>query len=398
MVLKIFKYVKCMMRSIGLPMLFVLVFFSCGKESTFVVIGSFRKPDPTPLKLYHLLEEGSRIVDSVSLTEGVSFKLKGSIDHPSIYQLKYFNGQSIFLIIFPGDRIKLDIDNTTSEINYYVEGSADSKLVCELSLKQNLLLRKLDELNKQLAGNPDDYLLRIKVLGAYAKLFNEHKDYSQKFIYGHPKSLANIMALYQNFGSKSQPLFDRNLDLKIFSFVDSNLAAMYPSSEAVKVLGKEVAEAKELKGQKKYMEKAVTLGRPLPVFNGIAISGDTVSIDLNTHKISILLFWASWNEYSVRELLNVNRLQEIAGKDKLNVITISLDNSSEQLNKTIAADSIKVPVVCDYKYWDSEWANRYSIRRIPSTYLIDNEGVVIATDLFSKELDDRIAQLLKINI
>jgi hypothetical protein len=376
---------------------FVIMMFSCKNESSFVISGNFRKPDPTPIKLYHLLEEGSQIVDSLNLTEGVTFKLRGEIDHPSIYLLKYFNGQSIYLIIFPGDRIKLDIDNTTSDLNYYVEGSPDSKLVSELSVKQNLLIRSLDELGKQLTGKPDDILLRIQVNGAYAKLFNEHKDYTRNFIYKHPKSMANIMALYQNFGTKSQPLFDRYEDLKLFNFVDSTLVTLYPSSEAVKVLDKEVAETKEQISQKKYLEKSVTEGRLLPKFYSATISGDTVSINLSSNKPSLLFFWASWNKYSVGELLNINRIQSLAGKENLNIITVSLDNSPEQLNKILTADSISVPVVCDYKYWDSELAGRYSIRRIPSTILVNKEGLVVAKDIFSKELSDKIFQILKTN-
>jgi peroxiredoxin len=397
MVLKILKRFNFFAGPFGLITLFVSVTFSCNNESSFVINGNFRKPDPTPIRLYHLLEEGSQLVDSLNLTEGLTFKLKGKIDHPSIYLLKYFNGQSIYLIIFPGDRIKLDIDNTNSELNYYVEGSPDSKMVSELTMKQNLLIRKMEELNKQLIDSSDNYLLRLKTHLAYSKLFNEHKDYTRNFIYQHPKSLANIMALYQNFGMKSQPLFDRFEDIKIFNFVDSNLVTLYPSSEAVKVLDKEVAETKELIGQKKYLEKSVTEGRALPKFYGVAVSGDTVSIDMNSKKLSLLFFWASWNKYSIAELININKLQNLAGKDNLNVITVSLDNSPGQLNKTLTADSIRVPVVCDYKYWDSEWTARYSIRRIPSTILVNKEGLVISIDIFSKDLTDKIAQLIKID-
>jgi hypothetical protein len=65
------------------------------------------------------------------------------------------------------------------------------------------------------------------------------------------------------------------------------------------------------------------------------------------------------------------------------------------LNSFLTTDSTKEPVFCDYKYWDSEIAAIYSIKRIPSVILTNKEGIIIAKDLFSNELINRVTLNIK---
>jgi thiol-disulfide isomerase/thioredoxin len=387
-----FQYIKNTTR-----LLFVLSFLliGCRKDYNFKVEGHFRVPDQTPVRLYVLQQKTAKLVDSVKLNEGNSFILKGFVEQPSIYMLKFFNNQSIFLVIKQNDKLKIDIDNSAPEIYYYVEGSYDSKLVKELVDKQNFVLKQIDQLSKEFEENYRDSLTRRRVDTAYAKLLKKHKEYTIDFINKNPNSLANILALYQNFGKKSQPLFNKYEDLNVFNFVDSNLVKIYPGSEPVKALDREVAEIKDQIAQKKYLENTVVEGRPIPRYSGKTVSNDSIAINPDNGKAYLLYFWASWNPYSVEELKTVDSLFKVYGSKELSIITISLDPSKEKLNSFLTTDSIKEPVICDYKYWDSEIAAIYSIKRIPSVILTNSDGIIIAKDLFSNELIHRVALNIK---
>jgi len=371
--------------------IFIFLVYSCRDTKSFLVEGDFTQAVPTPIKLYLLLEEGATLIDSIYLNEGTHFKLQGDAEIPSIYLIKYLNGQSIYLVIHPEDQIKLTINNSTREISYYVEGSADSKLINELIRKQNIVLNKIDQLSKKIAADPNNSVFRTEADSIYARLLKEHKVYTINFIYSNPKSLANIMALYQNFGVKTKPLFDRQNDIKIFDFVDSNLISLYPGSVSIKILDRQIAETKEQLKQKKYYEGTVTEGRMLNSFTALTTTGDTVSFIDIAYTLNILYYWASWNEYSMRELINLNNLLKKTTVP-VNVITVSLDNSESELKKAMQADSIKTPVVCEYKYWDSELVKRYSIKRIPSLIMTNDAGVVVAKDIYSNELLNKISQ------
>ncbi len=376
--------------------LFVLTILlsGCKSNNNFRIEGHFKVSDQTPVKLFILKESSANLVDSVNLKEASSFVLKGQIEYPSIYLLKFLNNQSIYLVISPKDRLKIDIDNSTPYISYYVEGSYDSRLVKELTDKQHFVLLQIDQLSHELEDHPGDSIFRHKADDIYATLLKKHKEYTTDFIYSHSKSLANILALYQNFGRKSQPLFNKYEDLKVFNFVDSNLVQLFPGSEPVKALDREVAEVKEQITQNKYLENIVVEGNLIPKFSGVTISGDSVTIDPNEGKVHLIYFWATWNSYSTEQLTVIDSLNKIYSRNELNIVTISIDQSKEKLEAYMRADSLKLPVICDFKFWDSEIVSIYAIKRIPAIILTNKEGIIIAKDLFSDDLFRKVAQTI----
>jgi peroxiredoxin len=221
---------------------------------------------------------------------------------------------------------------------------------------------------------------------SYAALLKEHQKYTRDFIYEHPSSLAAILALYQNFGRKSQPLFDKYDDLEVFDFVDSSLSVLYPHTEAVRALNREVTETKEQIEHSKYIEKRIVEGRPLPDLKEVSVTGDTILVDGEQHRNFLLYFWASWSAYSVDELTMLNEYAIQARPDAVTIITISIDSSQEMLKKCMDENNIRLPVICDYEYWESDLAGRYAIKKIPASILTNKAGIVIAKDIFSDEL------------
>ena len=369
-----------------------VIFFRCSENKNYTIKGSFKVTDPTPVQLYYLTEESAERVDSVFTSNG-TFEMSGHIKFAGVYLLKFFNDQSVYLIIHPGDKIVVDIDNTRKEISYYVENSPDSKRVKELTDKQTLLMRQIDELSRIWQMNPADTVIRRKNDSTYALLMFQHKQFTRNFIYESPKSLANILALYQNFGRKSQPLFDQYDDIDIFNFVDSILVLLYPETAAVKALDHEVNEIRQQIKQNKYIEKIVEEGRPFPAFKYTTIDDDTITAGITHDKSVLLYFWASWNPFSVQELLALNDFANRSRSDKITIITVSLDSSEKELRKFLSAHTINLPVVCDYKYWDSDIVSRYAVKRIPADIISNRQGLIVGIDIFGKELYNRITEL-----
>ncbi len=381
--------------SIAPALIILFIFSACHQNNDFVVRGDFQRADPTSVELFLLLEDDVQAIDSVFVSEG-SFTLKGNANHSSIYLLKFFNDQSIYLIIHPKDKIELTIDNTLMEIAYYIENSPDSKYIKELTDQQNKVLKQIDRLSMEWENHRTDTLIRKKIDSTYFNLLKNHQNYTRNFIYEHPKSLANILAVYQNFGKKGAPLFDKYDDMDIFNFVDSMLTATYPRTEAVIALNRSLSETKDQIKQNTLIEKKVEIGLPLPVLNVKTIDNDSLTIVSNNDNAVLIVFWASWNKYSVKELKAIQEFYSSSRfKNKLEFISISLDSSEEKLRECIAENAVSVPVVCDYDFWDSRLAARYVVKRIPTVILADKKGKVIARDIFSDELFIQINETLK---
>ena len=78
----------------------------------------------------------------------------------------------------------------------------------------------------------------------------------------------------------------------------------------------------------------------------------------------------------------------------LGIIGISLDESQEDWVDAIKNLGITWPQVSDLKGWQSSPAQKFQVRAIPFTIVLDKQGKILAKDLRGQELDNFIKQQL----
>lgn len=159
--------------------------------------------------------------------------------------------------------------------------------------------------------------------------------------------------------------------------------------------------------------KGVTSERPLPKV-GTAI-GDTApeielagvdgkAIKLSSLKGKMVLidFWASWCGPCRRENPNVVGAYEKYKKAKFKtakgfeIYSVSLDNNAEAWKAAIAKDGLVWKNhVSDLKGWNSAAAALYGVSSIPMSFLIDENGVIVAKNLRGLELHTKIDGYVK---
>ncbi|MFN8414758.1 MAG: TlpA disulfide reductase family protein [Cytophagaceae bacterium] len=112
-------------------------------------------------------------------------------------------------------------------------------------------------------------------------------------------------------------------------------------------------------------------------------------------KVVLLDFWASWCGPCRGENPNVvNAYNQY--KDKgFTVFSVSLDTNKDAWIAAIQKDGLVWSNhVSDLKGWSTEPAKEYSVRGIPMTYLIDQNGKIIAMNLRGEALQLKLAELL----
>ncbi|WP_462254668.1 peroxiredoxin family protein, partial [Ferruginibacter sp.] len=77
------------------------------------------------------------------------------------------------------------------------------------------------------------------------------------------------------------------------------------------------------------------------------------------------------------------------------VFGVSLDNKKTAWVKAIKQDKIKYVQVIDTGGWNSAVAATYGVEQIPTNFLLDKNGNVVAIDAEGKELDKLVKDLLK---
>lgn len=111
-------------------------------------------------------------------------------------------------------------------------------------------------------------------------------------------------------------------------------------------------------------------------------------------KVVLLDFWASWCRPCRGENPHVVAMYKKYHDKGFEVFSVSLDRDKESWKRAIADDGLVWPNhVSDLKYWSSEAARTYGVSSIPSTFLLDQNGRIIAKNLRGEALSNALKQL-----
>jgi thiol-disulfide isomerase/thioredoxin len=122
--------------------------------------------------------------------------------------------------------------------------------------------------------------------------------------------------------------------------------------------------------------------------------GKLTSLKENLGKVTIVDFWASWCAPCRAENPNIVAVYNEFHSKGLNIIGVSLDKDATKWKEAIAKDKLTWTQVSNLKFWEEPIAIQYGVQEIPSSFILDASGKVVAKNLSGNELRLKIKELL----
>jgi peroxiredoxin len=376
----------------------IMIIAGC-KNNSVQISGTLTNPlKDNYIYLDELMSKEVKAVDSVKVSEKGTFTFKREIKSPAFYLLKISDRNFFTLLLEPGD--KMTLNSSFDSLNYPVSvtGSKGTELMNEYNTKLRKTISKLSGLSNIYRQNVNSPQLPavIQSLDSMAQTYLEEiNSYTKSYIDRNLTSLVSLVALYQQVAPNAYVL-NPSKDYKYYFKVDSALTLLYPDYEPVTSLHEQIQQLKAEMEGKTPQTPLADEGTEAPEIILPSPQGDTIKLSSTRGSVVLLDFWASWCSPCRQENPNLVKAYNTYHRKGFQIYQVSLDKTREAWVKGIEDDQLDKWIhVSDIQYWNSRVVQLYRIQSIPSNFLLNKDGRIIATNLRGEALQTKLAELFR---
>ncbi len=210
----------------------------------------------------------------------------------------------------------------------------------------------------------------------YSELQEEAREYELNYVRENPNALISALIVQKAQQQRLLP--------------ESEIKALFDS------LSPEIQNSKIGKKVKEKIDKGekVTIGSKAPNFSAPTPTGEELALNDVLGKVTLVDFWAAWCRPCRAENPNIVRVYNKYKDQGLSIIGVSLDRKAEDWKKAITDDGLDWNHVSNVEYFD-EIAELYNVEAIPASFILDENGVIVAKNLRGPALESKIEELFQ---
>ena len=356
-------------------------------QKGFIIHGKIGTLD-SPAKVYlSYSNDGVRITDSAILHKG-KFTFAGKLSSPVKAELMLKHDAAVTSGHPAGDELSFYLENSDITImakdsiwRAAVKGSItndDDNALRVLQLPYRRIADSVKNVYNSWTPQQRKDTILTKPLGAIMRSTQVGYDgVNGAFIAGHPESYISLRVF-----KELELAYNFNPDTAEVKF------ARFPASMRASALGKQIAATIET-------GKKTNTGVVAMDFIQNDTTGRAVKLsDYRGHYV-LVDFWASWCKPCRAENPNLLKAYNKYKNKNFTILGVSLDDEEGRRAwlGAVKQDGLPWTQVSELKGFKSKAAVLYGVSAIPTNFLIDPNGKIIARNLRGEELDKKLATL-----
>lgn len=361
------------MRKILLGLIVMAFFYGCGPKG-YNVQGTIDKDEMNGYMVYLADRDGRdwTLLDS-ALIENGKFEMSGTVDSLRIaYILLGQAGEIEAAQAFVYENANIQVDLVSESIK--VKGSLQNDLLTQYFANVENPEIRMTEIRNTLMENPEmSEEEKESLKSEYNDLIKQVEKTNLEF------AKSNINTLGGAFVFKTS-YYNMSLEEK-----EEIIALMNDETKKDERIAKIVKSVEA--------EKNVAIGNKFIDIKLQGTDGNDISLSDYVGKTDYLLidFWASWCGPCIRSFPELTKTYEKYKDGRFEIFGVSLDNDGDAWKEAIEKYQLNWIHVSDLKRWDSAAAELYAVNFIPTTVLLDKEGIIIGRNLSKEELNEILA-------
>ena len=381
------------MKKTILAVVAALGLFSCAQKHSAVVDITVNGADSKDIIVSKLAVNSIRVIDTLK-TNGngkASITIDQELDSPNFYYLSYNRKKLASLVLCAGDKVTVSVD--TLGKNLAIKGSKESELLLDIDNTLLKTIAQFDSLSVKLQESKDNEVESKRIRTEMGRIYVKQKQYAVRSIIKNPFSITNVNLLFQEI-SQTLPVFGEANDILYTRRVYDSLSIIYPNSVYVKSLKVGLDNSDKITALSAQLDTAAQLSFPnisLP-----NVKAEKIELSSLEGKPFVLLFWSAQD---VKQKLFNKDLVELYAKYKgkgLEIYQVCVDTDKAAWATAVKEQGLEWINVCDGLGAASKAVAAYNLRNIPSLFIFNRAGDLVARDVFDHSaLDKEIAKAVK---
>jgi thiol-disulfide isomerase/thioredoxin len=380
------------MRKLTSLFLFLTFFSACnmaGGSDKYSIQGTVKNHPAKSIRLEKLGLQQITVVDSSNIDDKGFYKMAG-VSEKGFYRLK-LDDKTFFLFLLEPGQYTADIDVSAKE-PFKISGSKENDEFQTAFKEIGNVQRELQGWNMAYQMYGQQGVSQDTMAFIMQQLQNTSAKFQTIIVDSAAKAKSPLVALFYITNGQIEKFPKEN-----FAVVQ-RLEKELPNSSYTKDFRAIYTKYEEQMKQQTEMKNAppIAVGQPAPEIDLKTPDGKNIKLSSLKGKVVLLDFWASWCGPCRMEMPNVVEAYKKYKDKGFTVYSVSLDKEAGAWKNAIHNLGMTWEnQVSDLKFWQCEAAVRYGVQGIPAAFLLDKNGVIVATNLRGEALQQKIAELIQ---